>query len=244
MTLDGVLTPFSERIWLATDPVRPVWMRVDATMTVIRLSDDSLLLHSPVAMTPARRAAVEALGRVDHLYAPNLYHHRWIGEWAAAFPSARLHAPAGLARKRRDLRIDRVHGATPEPAFSGVIDELPIDGCRLQESVIVYRPERTLVLADLVFNVGRPEHGWTRLYSRWTGFYDRVALSSVLRWLAFSDRVAARRSIDALLALPFDRVIVGHGQPVTAEARAALAAAYEWLPPVRAGGGERGGMVG
>ncbi|QRN95428.1 hypothetical protein JRI60_41225 [Archangium violaceum] len=38
-------------------------MQLTSTMTVIRLGDGSLLLHSPVAMTPERRAAVEALGR-------------------------------------------------------------------------------------------------------------------------------------------------------------------------------------
>jgi hypothetical protein len=230
MSVDRLLTPFADGIWLATDPVRPVGMRITATMAVIRMSNESLLLYSPVAMTPQRRAAVEALGRVAHLYAPNIYHHRWVGDWAAAFPSARLHAPVGLTKKRRDLRIDRIHGAAPEPAFAGIIDELQIDGCRLQESVILYRPARTLVVADLVHNVGQPQHWWTKVYTRLMGFYGRVALSRILRWLAFSDRAAARRSIDELLARPFDRLIVGHGEPLTADARVTLAAAYAWLP--------------
>jgi hypothetical protein len=223
------LTPFADGVWLAAEPVRIVGMRLTATMAVLRLGDESLLLYSPVAMTPERRAAVAALGPVAHLYAPNLYHHLWIGEWAAAFPSARLHAPADLAKKCRDLRIDRVHGAAPEPAFAGVVDELRIDGFRLKESVLVYRPARTLLVADLVHNIGRPQHGWTRLYSRTMGFYDRVALSRMIRWAAFSDRAAARRSLDELLACPFDRLIVGHGAPLAAGGREALAAAYTWL---------------
>jgi len=45
------------------------------------------------------------------------------------------------------------------------------------------------------------------------GFYDRVALSRMIRWAAFSDRAAARRSLDELLTRPFDRLIVGHGAP-------------------------------
>jgi hypothetical protein len=136
-------------------------------------------------MTRNRRAAVEALGPIAHLYVPNLYHHLWMGEWAAAFPSARLHGPAGLAKKRRDLRIDRVHRSAPEPAFAGVIDELQIDGFRLEESALVYRPSRTLVVADLVHNVGRPQHHWTRFYARTMGFYDRVAVSRMIRWAAY-----------------------------------------------------------
>jgi hypothetical protein len=62
------------------------------------------------------------------------------------------------------------------------------------------------------------------------GFYDCVALSRMIRWTAFTDRAAARRSLDELLALPFDRLIVGHGTPLTAGGREALAAAYSCLP--------------
>jgi len=229
MAPDGLL-PFAAGIWVDSEPVGFLGMQLTATMAVFSLSDNSLLLYSPVAMTPNRRAAVEALGPVAHLYAPNLYHHLWIGEWASSFPSARLHAPARLAKKRPDLRIDRVHGSAPEPAFANVVDELRIDGFRLDESVLVYRPSRTLVVADLVHNVGRPQHSWTNFYTRTMGFYDRVALSRMIRWTAFSDRGAARRSIDKLLTLPFDRLIVGHGKTVTAGAREILARAYIWLP--------------
>ena len=62
------------------------------------------------------------------------------------------------------------------------------------------------------------------------GFYDRLALSRMLRWAGVSDRSALRRSVDRVLALPFDRLIVGHGAPVTGGAKEALAAACAWLP--------------
>src|SRR5262249_47858419 len=149
--------------------------------------------------------------RVAHLYAPNLYHHMSLGPWIEAFPDARVHAPPGLAKKRPDLRIDRKVDDTPEPAFAGLVDEIRIAGFRLDELVLFHRPSATLVLADLVSNIGRPEHAWTKLYTRAMGFYDRVALSKMIRWAAFSDRAAARRSVDEILALPFERVVVGHG---------------------------------
>ena len=224
-------TPFADGVWVDEAPVRFLGMRLHATMTVFRLADGALLLHSPVALAAARRAAVEALGRVAHLYSPNLFHHLRIGDWAAAFPSAKLHAPPGLARKRPDLRIDRVHHAAPEPAFDGIIEEHGIDGCRLEETALFHRPSRTLVIADLIHNIGRPEHWWTKAYVKTMGFYDRVALSRAIRWTAFPDKAAARRSIDALLALPFERLIVGHGPPLVTGGKGALASAYEWLRP-------------
>jgi hypothetical protein len=226
---DQPLEPLADGVWITHAPVRFLGLHLTSTMTVLRLQDGSLLVHSPVALTPARRAAVEALGPVAHLYAPNTFHHLRLGEWAAAFPSARLHAPALLARKRRDLKIDRPHGATPEPAFAGTVDELPVEGFRLKETAVFHRPSRTLVVADLVHNVGRPSHPWTVLYTRAMGFHDRIAVSRVIRWTAFSDRRAARSSLDQLLALPFDRLVIGHGPALLDGAREALAAAYRWL---------------
>jgi hypothetical protein len=225
----ATLVLFADGVWLGSDPVKIVAMPMRSTMTVLRLGDGNLLLYSPVRMTDERRAAVEALGRVAHLYAPNLFHHRWIGDWAAAFPAARVHAPEGLAKRRRDLRIDRIHGQSPEPAFSGLIDELPIEGFRLRETALLYRPARTLVVADLVHNVGRPTHRWSVVYTRLMGFYDQVALSRAIRWTGFSDRAAARRSIDAVVARPFERLVVGHGDPLASGGREAFAAAYGWL---------------
>jgi len=153
----------------------------------------------------------------------------WIGAWATAFPSAKLHGPAGLTEKRSDLKIDRTHATTPEPAFAGVVDEHHIDGFRLDETVIVHRPSSTLVVADLVHNVGRPTGAWTVAYTKMMGFYDRVALSRAIRLGGFTDRPAARRSLEGLLAQPFDRLVVGHGFPLDGGAREAIANAYAWL---------------
>jgi hypothetical protein len=137
-----------------------------------------------------------------------------------------------LIKKRKDLRIERTHGSAPPRAFAGVIDEVRIEGFRLDETALFYRPSQTLIVADIVHNVGRPHHRWTRFYVQTMGFYNRVALSRMLRWTAFPDRAAARRSIDQLLALSFKRLIMGHGTPLEADAHNALAAAYTWLAGV------------
>ena len=223
------LTQIDGGVWIGTVPAKVLGMQLTASMTVLLLRDASLLLYSPVVMSPERRAAVEALGSVEHLYVPNLYHHSWVSQWAEAFPSAKVHGPAGLAKKRPDLRVDRVHHSEEEPAFEGVVDELAIEGFRLEESVLFYRPANTLVVADLVHNIGRPPQAWTKFYAGLMGFYDRVALSRMIRWLGFSDRAAARRSLDELLALPFERLIVGHGAPLGDVGRHDLAAAFAWL---------------
>ena len=221
----------TSELWIDTAPVSILGMRLTATMTAIRLPDGSLLLYSPLELTPERRAAVLELGPIRHLYAPNLYHHMWLGPWAEAFPDARVHAPPGLASKRTDLRIDREVGSAsePEPAFAGVLFEQPILGFALAEIALIHLSSQTLLCADLVHNIGRPSQPWARLYTKLMGFHDRVAISRMIRWGAFRDRSAARRSIDALLEQPFERMVVGHGAPVESGAKQALASAYAWL---------------
>jgi hypothetical protein len=211
--------------------VRFLGLQLTATMTVLRVHD-GVLVHSPLPLTPARRAAVEAIGPVTHLYVPNTFHHRWMGAWSRAFPSAQVHAPAELAVKRPDLRIDRQHDRSDAFDFGGAITEVPIRGFRLRETALVYHPGRTAVVTDLVHNIGRPTHAWTKFYTRVMGFYDRVALSRVLRWSAFDDKGAARSSIDALLGHPFEGLVVGHGAPIPDLGREALARATAWLPDV------------
>lgn len=220
---------FGEGVWLVSDPVRIVGMRLTATMTIVRQPNSELLLHSPVALTNERRDIVESLGAVTHLYAPNTYHHAWIGDWARAFPKACVHGPSALRKKRPDLRIDRAHDLEAPSDLAHVFDEVHVEGFALEESVLVHRPSRSLIVADLVHNIGRPSDAWTQLYTRAMGFYDRVAISRMIRWTAFRNPSAARQSLDQLTRHHFDRLIVGHGSPLETDARDALLHAYDWL---------------
>ncbi len=225
-----MLVTHTDGVWLASAPVQFLGLRMTSSMTVLRLGDGSLLVHSPIAPNDELLAAVTRLGPVKHLYAPNLFHHLHLGAWSDAFPAARVHAPAGLSKKRPDLRLDRAIESGADPALAEGVEELRIEGFRLEESVLFHRASRTLVLTDLVHNIGRAEHAWTKLYTSAMGFHDRVALSRMLRWTSVSNRAAMRASVEQMLALPFDSVIVGHGAPLK-DARRSLSEACAWIAP-------------
>ncbi len=223
-----VLEPIADGVWTSTVEVPLLRvMRIPAAMTVLRLRGDELLLHSPVPLTPERKAEVDALGRVTHLYSPNSFHHLSLGFWSAAYPHAKVHGSHALTKKRRDLRIDRFQDA-PEPAFESVLDEVRIEGFLLEESVLLHRASKTLVVADLVHHF-TPTHRLTRWYASLAGFNGGVAISKVIRSTSFPDKKAARRSVDAVLALDFERIIVGHGTVITQNPKEQLARAYDWL---------------
>src|SRR5436305_14558891 len=96
---ESALAPFADDVWLSAAPVSFMGLRLTATTTIVRFADGGVLVHSPGPLRDSVRERTDALGPVRHLYAPNLFHHRGLNEWAAAYPAARVHAPAGLARK-------------------------------------------------------------------------------------------------------------------------------------------------
>ena len=73
-------------------------------MTVARLASGGLALHSPVQLDDALKAEVDALGRVEALIAPCLFHHMFLEPWCEAYPDARRWLVAGLENKRPGLR--------------------------------------------------------------------------------------------------------------------------------------------
>jgi Domain of unknown function (DUF4336) len=81
-----VLDRLDEGLWGATAPLSLAGLRIGTRMTVVRLSGGGLWIHSPIPLTPELQTAVDTLGPVAHVVAPNLYHHLFAGQWQAAYP--------------------------------------------------------------------------------------------------------------------------------------------------------------
>src|SRR5262245_59263104 len=106
-----MLTRLDEGLFSAeTEIPLPLGARLPLRMTVLRLGDGSLCLHSPVAIDDALATEIAAQGEVRHIVAPNLLHHLFVKAALDRYPRALLHAARGLAEKRPDLRIDHVLG--------------------------------------------------------------------------------------------------------------------------------------
>ncbi|MBX3271832.1 MAG: DUF4336 domain-containing protein [Sandaracinaceae bacterium] len=188
-------------------------LHLGARMSVVRLRGGSLLVHSPVRLDPALRGAIEALGPVAHITLPNAYHHVYAKPWIDAFPDATVHAAASLAKKRPDLRIDRAMTNEPHPDWEGTVIPLHIDGCALDETVLVHPATRTVISVDLTENFPTHEHFGTRTYLKLSGTLGRVGWPRPLR-LLYRDRRATARSLEALLEHDFERVIIAHGDVI------------------------------
>jgi hypothetical protein len=196
-------------------------------MTIVRLADGGLWLHSPVAIDDATAAAIDALGPVRHIVAPSLLHHLFAEPACRRWPEAELHAPASLASKRPNLEIDR---PLAEDSRWPDIAIVRIAGApRIDEHVFVHRPSGTAIVTDLVFNLHEVAGAMSPLILRMVGAWRKLAQSRIWR-AGTKDRAAAKASCERLLALEFDRLVPAHGELVEgADTRARLRAALHWM---------------
>src|SRR5262249_60614439 len=105
-THGGALRALDRDIWVAGRPLRLAVGDIGARMTVIRLADGGLFLHSPVRLDEETKRALAELGPVRAVVAPSKVHHLFAGEYVRAYPDVRLHGAPGLAEKRRGPRGD------------------------------------------------------------------------------------------------------------------------------------------
>jgi hypothetical protein len=223
-----VLAPLAEGLWVATSPLSYFGMRIGTRMSIVRLRDGGLWVHSPIPLTPELRASVDALGVVRHIVAPSLYHHMWAGECKAAYPDAALHGPARLARKRNDLALTATLEQASAAAWAAELVPVHVDGCMLDETVFVHGPTRTLISSDLTENFTTHSHWPTRAYLKASGTYGKPGWPAPLR-IVYRDHAATRRSLDVLREHDFDRLVIAHGDVIGSGAKAAIEQTFTFL---------------
>ena len=206
--MSSTLTNLASDLWIATGQFTNELGAVTSRMTVIRLKDRRILVHSPVPIEPDLRSAVENLGDVAALIAPNLFHHQFISEWRSAFPEAKVFCGPGLETKRSDIKFNGVLESVSPSEWREQVDQLLIEGIpEYSEVVFFHRPSCTLLVSDLVFNYTPAQAASD------PGAADGLGPHSRTR-SAISDPKALRDSIESVLRWPFERVILAHGEIV------------------------------
>lgn len=203
-------------------------------MTVLRLDDGTLLLHSAVAMDDAGLAALTALGKPAILVAPHPFHVMDAGFYVQRFPDLRVLANDD-ARVRLTERGVQVHGR-PE-------DELPqlgvrvhrISGTRHEDDVLdlpVRRADgsesgRAALFTDLIGNVPK-RPGFNGFLLNLLGSGGKPGIPRIVKFRQVVDKAATADFLMRMAALPDLRmVLVAHGAPILSGAREALELAAE-----------------
>lgn len=205
-------------------------------MTVIRLANGDLLLHSPTRYTDALKRQLEGLGRIAHLVAPNTVHWMHMAEWQRACPGATTWGVPGLRRRsqvrRSGLRLDFDLGESAPPDWGDTMTLVMVPGgLGFREAALFHQPSGTLVLTDLVLNLEPPKvPGLVRPVIRLFGSTAPGGMPPpYVRAIFKLRRPAATRAAVRLLKLRPERVIFAHGHWFESNGTEALRRSLRWL---------------
>jgi hypothetical protein len=223
-----------EGLWRVERKLRmPGGMVLPVGMTVVRLPSGALFLHAPVALDDDLASALQALGEPSVLFAPNSFHHAFVGEYVRRFPSARLFAAPGLPQRVPALPPATVVSDAPPAQWEGVLEPLPFaPPGPFREVALLHGPTATLVLTDLAFNMRRYEGAFDRFGWRAFGVPAAFGVSRTARWTLLRDAASARPFLARMLEREFRRIVVAHGEPVESDARREFERAFRhYLEP-------------
>lgn len=225
--------PWAEDIWTVDGPEVSyrLWgltLPCPTRMTIIRLPDGGLWVHSPVACTPDLVAAVEALGPVAALIAPNVFHYAHLADWARAFPQARIYALPGLAAKVPGITFAALDQPGTAPWLAAIDSHVVALGS-FTEVVFLHRASRTLIVTDLMqnFEAGRIRNMLVRTVMTLGGATGPNGRPSIeIRLAALAHRSALRESVRQMLAWEPSSIILSHGASYRNDAVAEIVKAF------------------
>lgn len=235
----NVLKPIGENAWIVDGPeitMRYLGFRMPfpTRMTIFRFANGALWIHSPTALTERLARAVDALGTVRFLVAPNLLHFWWIKDWKSRYPDAVTYAAPGTrsyAKERfKDFDADLTGEAPAE--WEGGIRQVLARGDFFTEAVFFHVASRTLVLTDLIenFEPGRVQCTAMRWLTKVGGVCDPDGKSPYDMRLTFlRHRASLRDTVQRMIEWRPDRVIVAHGRWYDRNAKAELQRAFRWV---------------
>ncbi|KAI9659463.1 MAG: hypothetical protein M1821_001721 [Bathelium mastoideum] len=179
-------------------------------------------------------------------------HHIFLGPWHQEYPSAKVIGPEGLAEKRAKQQNEPVPFSVVfssknkdankvDAEFDADFDHEFVHAHTNKELVFNYRPDRTLIEADLLFNLPATEQysktgesatsGWaSKLFNNINNTRGTAIWQKRLIWYALSanDRPAFNASIAKINKWDFDRIIPCHGDVIESGGKGIFQKVMQW----------------
>jgi hypothetical protein len=187
-------------------------------MTVVRLSNDDLFLHSPIKFDEALASELQRIGAIRHLVSPNQFHYAHIGEWSKAFPNAITWASPLVRRRARarciDVTFARDLAPNPPEEWWQDIDQTLFPGGYFKEFVFFHKTSKSLILTDTIINIelSKMPEPW-RTATKLTGmYYPRGQIFFGMRLPLLLQRRKAKATLAKIQSWQAERVLLSHGR--------------------------------
>lgn len=163
-TVDARTTPMenlADNIWLLSYPLNLLGMDIRRNTTVLRLAHSRVLIHSTAPFTEREVIAIRELGQPAWLVEAMLRHDTYTQDGLTAFPGVPYLAPEGFA----EVVKYPTEPLLPPPAeWAGQVEVLELEGVpSMRETVLLHKPSRTLIVADLAMNFPADQPAWQEL---------------------------------------------------------------------------------
>jgi hypothetical protein len=210
----GPIEKLDENLWYVTGSLPG--MSLKRVMTLVRLDDGRLVIHSAVALDEGAMAEIEAWGRPAILLVPNAYHRLDAPAYLSRYPDLEVYCPRGSRKKVEE--VVPVYGDYDGFPENPTVFLEHLDGVRSVEGVMRVRSSSgsTLVFNDAVFNMphGRGVPGF--IFRHITGSTGGPRVTRLFRMMAVKDKAAYRAHLERLAETPdLVRIIVSHHEPIT-----------------------------
>jgi hypothetical protein len=188
-------------------------------MTVVRLKNGDLWLHSPTRYDEGLASELHRIGTIRHLVAPNVAHWSFLKAWQARYPGVVTWAAPGLRQrsqvKKSGVALDQDLGPSAPKAWASDIDQVIVPGgLGVNEVAFIHVSTSTLVLTDLIQNF-EPEKvsPLVRPLVRLAGSMAPDGKAPVhLRFAISRKRDAAAAAAQKLVGWAPERVIFANGR--------------------------------
>jgi hypothetical protein len=191
-------------------------MALKRVMTLVRLDDGRIVVHSAISLSKDAMAEIEAWGAPAVLLVPNGYHRLDAPAWVERYPELEVRCPSGARRKVED--VVRVDGDYHDLDLGENLKIETLDGIAGAEGVLIVRSPSgtTLVFNDALFNMphGKALAGF--IFRHVTASTGGPRVPRLFRWFVVKDRAALAAHLERLADTPdLVRIIVSHHRMIT-----------------------------
>ena len=236
------LKEVDQNIWIADGDLIQMDLKVfklpfQTRMTVIKLNDGKLWIHSPIAPNEKLFTELDALGKVAYLISPNKIHYAYIADWRKRYPHAQAWSSTGVEEraKRQNVKVEFDAPLTDKAPdlWSDEIDQLIFKGSSVIEEVVFFHKSiKTLIVTDLIENfepekIASPIRRKIYRLARVTSPDGQTPID--YRMTFFRRQIDAKVSFSRMLNWKPDKIILAHGLCFFKNGTDELRRAFRWI---------------